>query len=188
MFLGWSHLRKSNSVLNELLIFVYSLVAAHGTPVCKPLPPFEEILCLLTRGADLQDGSWPRLLGRWLGSCCFQGDDRNDWGRDPPTWSCPTAGMDRVLHLQFGFLKFMLVHSICHFWELLFWFQGVKQSDEEVFELVPDDERQCSSCRTTCFLSALTCNCSSDRLVCLHHGEELCSCPMQDKCLRWALS
>ncbi|XP_073477748.1 lysine-specific demethylase 5A isoform X6 [Aquarana catesbeiana] len=65
---------------------------------------------------------------------------------------------------------------------------GVKQSDEEVFELVPDDERQCSSCRTTCFLSALTCNCSSDRLVCLHHGEELCSCPMQDKCLRYRYS
>ncbi|KAM5170598.1 lysine-specific demethylase 5A isoform 2-T2 [Mantella aurantiaca] len=65
---------------------------------------------------------------------------------------------------------------------------GVQQSEEEVFELVPDDERQCASCRTTCFLSALTCNCSSDRLVCLHHGEELCSCPMQDKCLRYRYS
>ncbi|XP_018431943.1 PREDICTED: lysine-specific demethylase 5A [Nanorana parkeri] len=65
---------------------------------------------------------------------------------------------------------------------------GVQQSEEEVFELVPDDERQCACCRTTCFLSALTCSCSSDRLVCLHHGEELCSCPMQDKCLRYRYS
>lgn len=65
---------------------------------------------------------------------------------------------------------------------------GVQQSEEEVFELVPDDERQCASCRTTCFLSALTCNCNSDLLVCLHHSEELCSCPMQDKCLRYRYS
>ncbi|XP_073400283.1 lysine-specific demethylase 5A isoform X2 [Dendrobates tinctorius] len=65
---------------------------------------------------------------------------------------------------------------------------GIEQSEEEVFELVPDDERQCSSCRTTCFLSALTCSCSSDRLVCLHHVEELCACPVQSKCLRYRYS
>ncbi|XP_069619063.1 lysine-specific demethylase 5A isoform X3 [Ranitomeya imitator] len=65
---------------------------------------------------------------------------------------------------------------------------GIEQSEEEVFELVPDDERQCASCRTTCFLSALTCSCSSDRLVCLHHVEELCDCPVQSKCLRYRYS
>ncbi|KAM8973595.1 lysine-specific demethylase 5A isoform 2-T2 [Pelodytes ibericus] len=65
---------------------------------------------------------------------------------------------------------------------------GVVQSEEEVFELVPDDERQCCACRTTCFLSALTCSCSIDRLVCLSHPEDLCSCPMQDKCLRFRYS
>lgn len=65
---------------------------------------------------------------------------------------------------------------------------GIEQSEEEVFELVPDDERQCASCRTTCFLSALTCSCNSDRLVCLHHVEELCACAMQDKCLRYRYS
>ncbi|XP_077123127.1 lysine-specific demethylase 5A isoform X1 [Ranitomeya variabilis] len=65
---------------------------------------------------------------------------------------------------------------------------GIEQSEEEVFELVPDDERQCASCRTTCFLSALTCSCSSDRLVCLHHVEELCACPVQSKCLRYRYS
>uniref|UniRef100_A0A5F8G2F8 [histone H3]-trimethyl-L-lysine(4) demethylase n=1 Tax=Monodelphis domestica TaxID=13616 RepID=A0A5F8G2F8_MONDO len=62
---------------------------------------------------------------------------------------------------------------------------GVLLSEEEVFELVPDDERQCSACRTTCFLSALTCSCNPDRLVCLYHPADLCPCPMQKKCLRY---
>ncbi|KAJ8790828.1 hypothetical protein J1605_020922 [Eschrichtius robustus] len=62
---------------------------------------------------------------------------------------------------------------------------GVLMSEEEVFELVPDDERQCSACRTTCFLSALTCACNPERLVCLYHPTDLCPCPMQKKCLRY---
>ncbi|KAJ1166012.1 hypothetical protein NDU88_006424 [Pleurodeles waltl] len=62
---------------------------------------------------------------------------------------------------------------------------GVVMTEEEVFELVPDDERQCFACRTTCFLSALTCPCSPDSLVCLYHPMDLCPCPMQNKCLRY---
>ncbi|XP_030070137.1 lysine-specific demethylase 5A isoform X2 [Microcaecilia unicolor] len=62
---------------------------------------------------------------------------------------------------------------------------GVLISEEEVFELVPDDERQCAACRTTCFLSGLTCSCNPERLVCLYHPVDLCSCPMQEKCLRY---
>uniref|UniRef100_A0A8D3DW79 [histone H3]-trimethyl-L-lysine(4) demethylase n=1 Tax=Scophthalmus maximus TaxID=52904 RepID=A0A8D3DW79_SCOMX len=62
---------------------------------------------------------------------------------------------------------------------------GVLSSEQEVFELVPDDERQCHKCKTTCFLSALTCSCSPDRLVCLHHSADLCDCPLGNKCLRY---
>ncbi|XP_030643619.1 lysine-specific demethylase 5A isoform X2 [Chanos chanos] len=62
---------------------------------------------------------------------------------------------------------------------------GVLSSEQEVFELVPDDERQCYRCKTTCFLSALTCSCSPERLVCLHHTAELCDCPLGNKCLRY---
>lgn len=62
--------------------------------------------------------------------------------------------------------------------------QGVLSSEQEVFELLPDDERQCYKCKTTCFLSALTCSCSPDRLVCLHHAADLCDCPHGNKCLR----
>ncbi|KPP80172.1 lysine-specific demethylase 5A-like [Scleropages formosus] len=61
--------------------------------------------------------------------------------------------------------------------------QAVQQM--EVFELVPDDERQCHQCKTTCFLSALTCPCNPERLVCLHHVSELCDCPVTNKCLRY---
>lgn len=63
--------------------------------------------------------------------------------------------------------------------------QGVLSSEQEVFELLPDDERQCQKCKTTCFLSALTCSCSPDRLVCLHHAADLCNCPHGNNCLRW---
>uniref|UniRef100_A0A8B9LSL6 [histone H3]-trimethyl-L-lysine(4) demethylase n=1 Tax=Astyanax mexicanus TaxID=7994 RepID=A0A8B9LSL6_ASTMX len=62
---------------------------------------------------------------------------------------------------------------------------GVLSFEQEVFELVPDDERQCYKCKTTCFLSALTCPCSPDRLVCLHHTADLCDCPLTSKCLRY---
>lgn len=62
--------------------------------------------------------------------------------------------------------------------------QGVLSSEQEVFELLPDDERQCYKCKTTCFLSALTCSCSPDRLVCLYHAADLCDCPLGNKCLR----
>uniref|UniRef100_A0A4W5NRY7 [histone H3]-trimethyl-L-lysine(4) demethylase n=1 Tax=Hucho hucho TaxID=62062 RepID=A0A4W5NRY7_9TELE len=44
------------------------------------------------------------------------------------------------------------------------------------YDLLPDEERQCAKCRTTCYLSALTCPCSPGQLVCLHHAHDLCSC------------
>ena len=33
---------------------------------------------------------------------------------------------------------------------------GVKAAEREAFELLPEDERQCAVCKTTCFMSALT--------------------------------
>ncbi|GCB80919.1 hypothetical protein scyTo_0022429, partial [Scyliorhinus torazame] len=62
---------------------------------------------------------------------------------------------------------------------------GVVDSEQEAFELLPDDERQCETCKTTCFLSAITCACDPNKLVCLYHVSDLCSCPVTNHCLRY---
>ncbi|XP_033211975.1 lysine-specific demethylase lid isoform X3 [Belonocnema kinseyi] len=66
---------------------------------------------------------------------------------------------------------------------LLEW--GVTEAEREAFELLPDDERQCEACKTTCFLSAVTCSCQSSQLVCLRHFTELCECPPEKHTLRY---
>jgi len=65
---------------------------------------------------------------------------------------------------------------------LLEW--GVRSAERKMFELMVDDERQCDACKTTCFLSAVTCDCPTARpsenvrlLACLRHYTSLCSCP-----------
>ncbi|XP_054279560.1 lysine-specific demethylase 5A [Macrosteles quadrilineatus] len=54
---------------------------------------------------------------------------------------------------------------------------GIVSAEREAFELLPDDARQCEHCKTTCFLSAVTCSCSANMLVCPKHYDKLCSCP-----------
>lgn len=56
---------------------------------------------------------------------------------------------------------------------LLEW--GVTRAERRVFELIPDDERQCEICKTTIFLSAVSCPCNNN-LACLRHYSELCKC------------
>ncbi|KAK3512856.1 hypothetical protein QTP70_028920 [Hemibagrus guttatus] len=53
---------------------------------------------------------------------------------------------------------------------------GVWHSQQVDYAEQPDEERQCCKCRTTCYLSAITCPCSPGQLVCLHHLQDLCSC------------
>ncbi|XP_012872766.1 PREDICTED: lysine-specific demethylase 5B [Dipodomys ordii] len=62
---------------------------------------------------------------------------------------------------------------------------GVIDSERMDFELLPDDERQCIKCKTTCFMSAISCSCKPGLLVCLHHVKELCSCPPYKYKLRY---
>ncbi|XP_014899908.1 lysine (K)-specific demethylase 5Ba [Poecilia latipinna] len=54
---------------------------------------------------------------------------------------------------------------------------GVVQSRQVDYELLPDEERQCCKCRTTCYLSGIVCSCSPDKMACLYHAQHLCSCP-----------
>lgn len=51
---------------------------------------------------------------------------------------------------------------------------GITRSSIVQFNQLPDDERQCDFCKTTCYLSALTCGCDGNKLVCLQHMRELC--------------
>lgn len=65
---------------------------------------------------------------------------------------------------------------------------GVRKSERIYFELLSDEERQCEVCKTTCFLSVLTCKCSENISVCLRHFKKLCECPAQEKILRYRYS
>ncbi|XP_030377901.1 lysine-specific demethylase lid isoform X2 [Scaptodrosophila lebanonensis] len=57
---------------------------------------------------------------------------------------------------------------------LLEW--GVTRAERRAFELVSDDERHCQECNTTCFLSAVACECNDKVIVCLRHYTVLCGC------------
>jgi len=52
---------------------------------------------------------------------------------------------------------------------------GVREAEREAFELLPEDERQCALCKTTCFMSALTIvNGREDQeIVCLRHFKNM---------------
>ncbi|XP_078111759.1 lysine-specific demethylase 5B-B isoform X2 [Sander vitreus] len=62
---------------------------------------------------------------------------------------------------------------------------GVFHQKEAKYDHLQDDERQCARCRTTCYLSAVTCPCSPGVLVCLHHIHDLCSCPATNYTLNY---
>uniref|UniRef100_A0A3Q2NZ10 [histone H3]-trimethyl-L-lysine(4) demethylase n=1 Tax=Fundulus heteroclitus TaxID=8078 RepID=A0A3Q2NZ10_FUNHE len=59
------------------------------------------------------------------------------------------------------------------------------KSLEAKYDHLQDDERQCAKCRTTCYLSAITCPCSPGVLVCLYHINNLCSCPVSSYVLNY---
>ena len=46
-----------------------------------------------------------------------------------------------------------------------------------------DDQRMCSTCQHTCFLSAVCCNCSEQAVSCPKCTDQLCGCPRTNKFL-----
>uniref|UniRef100_A0AAQ4NWD3 [histone H3]-trimethyl-L-lysine(4) demethylase n=1 Tax=Gasterosteus aculeatus aculeatus TaxID=481459 RepID=A0AAQ4NWD3_GASAC len=62
---------------------------------------------------------------------------------------------------------------------------GIVQSRQVDYEVLPDEERQCCKCRTTCYLSGITCACSPGKMVCLYHTGDLCSCPHSNLTLHY---
>ncbi|KAM3621080.1 uncharacterized protein V6R79_005718 [Siganus canaliculatus] len=61
----------------------------------------------------------------------------------------------------------------------------VEQARQVNYEMLPDEEQQCCKCRTTCYLSGITCACSPGKMVCLHHAQDLCSCPHSNLTLNY---
>ncbi|KAH9644988.1 hypothetical protein HF086_003318 [Spodoptera exigua] len=57
-------------------------------------------------------------------------------------------------------------------------------AEREAFELLSDDERQCTLCKTTCFLSCVACTCTPS-VACLRHYTQLCHCPPHMHKLRY---
>lgn len=76
--------------------------------------------------------------------------------------------------LEFAFNTFVVVST----------FKGVLHFKKATYDHLQDDERQCAKCRTTCYLSAITCPCNPGVLVCLHHITDLCSCPISQYTLK----
>ncbi|XP_054640536.1 lysine (K)-specific demethylase 5Ba [Dunckerocampus dactyliophorus] len=62
---------------------------------------------------------------------------------------------------------------------------GVVRTRQVDYEHLPDEERQCCKCRTTCYLSGITCVCSPGKMVCLYHAQYLCSCPLSNLTLHY---
>lgn len=63
--------------------------------------------------------------------------------------------------------------------------KGVTTSSKEMMEAMAWGERRCVICHTICFLSAVTCSCDSERMVCLDHLNCLCDCDFSSYTLRY---
>ncbi|KAF5403943.1 hypothetical protein PHET_02650 [Paragonimus heterotremus] len=61
---------------------------------------------------------------------------------------------------------------------------GVRRAERMVFEDSDDDQRECAICRTTLYLSALACKCSSS-MVCLTHHEARTCCAHEEQVMRY---
>lgn len=62
--------------------------------------------------------------------------------------------------------------------------KGLTRTHRTAFELLGDDERLCEVCKTTCFLSSMSCM-DCKHMVCLQHADDLCQCPMDKKTLNF---
>ena len=51
---------------------------------------------------------------------------------------------------------------------------GIQSAKKVNFELIPDNERMCRECKTTCFLSAIQCTrCNNGKYVCIKHWDKV---------------
>lgn len=62
--------------------------------------------------------------------------------------------------------------------------KGLSLVQRNAFELLGDDERLCEVCKTTCFLSSVSCSICK-YMACLQHAKEMCNCPWDKKALNY---
>ncbi|XP_059046452.1 lysine-specific demethylase 5-like [Achroia grisella] len=62
--------------------------------------------------------------------------------------------------------------------------KGLKNVCRTAFELLGDDERLCEVCKTTCFLSSVSCA-ECKNMACLQHANTFCLCAMEKKTLNY---
>jgi len=60
----------------------------------------------------------------------------------------------------------------------------------DLFEGREGEIKECDICKYDCYLSAVTCPCSPDKVVCLRHSDKLCKCDPSRRALlyRWKLA
>lgn len=66
---------------------------------------------------------------------------------------------------------------------------GLTKEKFHQFENVKDDdERVCDICKTTVYLSGVSCDCDTFKLACLNHFTTLCSCPPEKHVFKYRYS
>lgn len=63
---------------------------------------------------------------------------------------------------------------------------GIEKVEQIQFEVLPDDSRQCNHCKTTCFLSAVTCGCNN--MYCIKDYDKMnasCKCPVSTRTFKY---
>ncbi|KAL4114694.1 hypothetical protein PRIC2_014150 [Phytophthora ramorum] len=83
----------------------------------------------------------------------------------------------RLFHEERGYKKAFLADGLENVEEL----SGDVMLDEQSMEV--DDVRQCFLCKHNVFFSGVICSCNPNRLACLRHTKEMCSCSMQKRTL-----
>ncbi|RZF32830.1 hypothetical protein LSTR_LSTR011476 [Laodelphax striatellus] len=93
---------------------------------------------------------------------------------DVRTCSAAYHDLYRAVHAEFAFREFFTSE----------WGGDNKECVVD-FEFIPDDERQCEFCKTTVFMSGVSCQCDPIKVVCIRHYNKLCTvCKPKDHYLK----
>lgn len=169
------------AVQHDQLLMLVTLSAAYWPFLHRALPATQEVLRVFPWGTHLQNGCQSRETRPQPGCSYSQGNVHHCSGGEEAAEG--PHGKGERLRSGLSYWNVFLSERTASNLPILH-LQGITEAEREAFELLPDDERQCDKCKTTCFLSALACSNCSERLVCLYHTQDLCNCPTDKLYLR----